>query len=693
MADNMDLGKLYVHLKADVTSFMASMTVVKRGITSVTGHMHSLSNAIKMKVILPLTILSGVSVKAFASFDDAMTKSLAIMSDVSPKMQDHMKRTALALSRDGVQSAKELADSYFFLASAGLTAAQSVAALPAVMSFATAGAFDMSLATDLATDAQTALGMSCKDSTQNMENLVRITDILVGANTIANASTQQFAEALMADAGPSAKQMGISLEETVAVLGAYANQGKKGAAGGNLFGRMLRLTLKSVRENATEWQRLGISVYDAYGNILPMGTMISNISRAFEGLSPKQKVARLEMLGFAALAQKSILPLLGLGDVITEYTARLKDMEGITKRTADKQLKSFSSQMRILWNNIKDVAIAIGARLAPSLEQMGMWFRENQAVIKDWAIYFADRIVFVGEIIGGFFTEFQGGFWNGFIVLKEAIISMMEATGKAAIDIALRTGKGVLEGFKAGIMGGGTREDWDEAEKIYEEREGHKPPKRAWNRRTSEGFETLGTYKRFYEEETPIGVVQDEGVEKIVKELQRNKVLDNVFDGMGEAVKGYYDDALKEISGSSPQMKATIDQAFASLKAKDLARETERDLDTSMEEGGKGTRGLNNDMEDLLDTMTEIQEVSKQGLFEAGSAFVDYSALAGSTKLAPQKEKMLSESEFSSSYGYRESARTGTQGDPYKAAYTELMQQSAETNLILRRIERKGGLG
>ena len=54
-------------------------------------------------------------------------------------------------------SAKQAAEAYFYLASAGKTAAQSVALMPTVAKFATAGNFELALATDLLTDAQSAL--------------------------------------------------------------------------------------------------------------------------------------------------------------------------------------------------------------------------------------------------------------------------------------------------------------------------------------------------------------------------------------------------------------------------------------------------------------------------------------------------------------------------------------------------------
>ncbi len=152
------------------------------------------------------------------AFQVAMTNSLAIMGNVSQAMREDMVTAAQAVAMQTRFSAKEAAEAYFFLASAGLDAAQSIGALPTVAKFAQAGNFDLALATDLLTDAQSALGLSVKDVTKNMKNMARVGDVLVKANTLANATVEQFSEALTTKAGAALRNLGKDVEEGVAVL-------------------------------------------------------------------------------------------------------------------------------------------------------------------------------------------------------------------------------------------------------------------------------------------------------------------------------------------------------------------------------------------------------------------------------------------------------------------------------------------
>eukprot|EP01050_Picozoa_sp_SAG11_P025964 SAG11_NODE_6048_length_1400_cov_0.771714_3_plen_204_part_01 len=163
--------------------------------------------AMKIGVVAGAVAMSKALVSAtkeFIAFDDAMNQSLAIMN-ATVEQQEDMGRTARQVALETTFSAKETAESFFFLASAGLDAEQQIEALPQVAKFAQAGMFDMATATDLATDAQSALGLTVSDAQQNLTNLTRVTDVLVKANTLANASVQQFSEALTSKAGSALK--------------------------------------------------------------------------------------------------------------------------------------------------------------------------------------------------------------------------------------------------------------------------------------------------------------------------------------------------------------------------------------------------------------------------------------------------------------------------------------------------------
>ena len=277
-------------------------------------------------------------VKKNEALDRAMNRSLAIMGDVSDVMRKDMTQAAIKVSRETTASAKQAADSYFFLASAGLSAEASLKAMPTVATFAQAGNFDLATATDLLTDSQSALGMASNDASENLQNMIKVGDNLVKANTLANASVQQFSEALTNKAATAAAQLGVSIEETLATLAVFADKGIKGAEAGTAFMIVLRdLTTISLK-NAKAFERAGISVFNAKGEFAGIANVMADMEQALNGLNAKQQTQLLMMLGLPSKSIAYQKALIGTSHKIKELTTEQKNAGGMMKEVADKQM-------------------------------------------------------------------------------------------------------------------------------------------------------------------------------------------------------------------------------------------------------------------------------------------------------------------------------------------------------------------
>lgn len=418
MALGLSMGNLEVHVLAHVDSFKAGIKSAVSTVKMASAQIRSVGYGMTAAITAPLTALGVSAVRTIAEFDDAMTKSLAIMGNVSEDMRKEMEATALQLSTETTTSAKEAAEAYFFLASAGLNAAQSVAALPVVNKFAVAGNFEMAQATDLVTDAQSALGLTVKDTTQNMQNMARVSDVLVKANTLANASVEQFSTALTAKAATAMKSYNIEMEEGVAVLAAYADQGIKAQLAGNTFDRMMRLLIRNVNDNEEAFRRFNIRTKDADGNLVPLADIIEDMTRAFDGMGSTQKAAALELLGFEARSQQAILPLLGLSDNLRRYQKELEDAGGITDIVANRNMKSLAAQFKILQNRVDVMYISFKDELEPSLitvidklSTMVDYVRNLDSTTKKWiavigvaAAALGPLLIMVGLVVPGLAT-------------------------------------------------------------------------------------------------------------------------------------------------------------------------------------------------------------------------------------------------------------------------------------------------
>lgn len=309
----------------------------------------------------------------------------------------------------------------------------------------------MALATDLLTDAQSALGLSVEDVNEDMKNMVRLSDVLVKANTLANATVQQFSESLTNDAGAALKTLNKDVEEGVAVLAAYADQGVKGQVAGSQLGRVIRLLNKSALENAEAHKELNFQVFDGNGKMRNMADIVKNLEQVTEGMSDETRAATLSMLGFEARVQQAILPLIGMSDKIADYERKLRQAGGTTQNVAENQMQSFSARMGVLKNRITAVAIEAGQKLAPILEKMGEklvklieWWskldaetQENIITIAAVAAALGPLLIVIGQVstgLGVLTTAFK-------TVTASAALSKTAFVGLAVTGIALLAAK------------------------------------------------------------------------------------------------------------------------------------------------------------------------------------------------------------------------------------------------------------
>ncbi len=176
------IAKLNIHLGAQTATLrrdfqQAGHSLTRFGKTTLAANKNValLTRSLRSLTAFLAPVAATAALLGFArsaeAFEQSMASSTAIMGDLSDAMRRSLEQTAKQVAFQTKFSAKEASEAYFFLASAGLDAAQAIAALPQVAKFAQAGMFDLSLATDLATDAQSALGLSVADAQQNLANL------------------------------------------------------------------------------------------------------------------------------------------------------------------------------------------------------------------------------------------------------------------------------------------------------------------------------------------------------------------------------------------------------------------------------------------------------------------------------------------------------------------------------------------
>lgn len=449
------------------TAATVAQTKATHGLTAASGGAVAVAGRVGKTAKVGMLGVAGaaaIGVKSYADFDRKMTESLAIMDDISGPMRAKMEKAAREVGKTTTASASEAGQGYFYLASAGWDAQQSLKGMPRVAKFAQAGNFDLATATDLATDAQSALGMAADDAGENLKNLNRVQDVLVKTNTLANATVEQFSESLTSKGGAALKAVGKDIEEGSAVLAAFADQGIKG----RLAGEGLQITMRELQRAAIEkagaFRKAGVAVFDEAGEMRNMGVIIGELEGHLDGMSDKQTKVALGQMGFTEESIKFIQTLQGTSTAIKGYERELRDAAGTTDRVAEKQLKGFSGAWIKVKSHVDDAVLSIGEDLAPSLEEIAdilgskeltgaEKFREVLRVIGDEAERQFARAATAAanagpQVVGNFARGFASAWSNmnpfAKLLTTAAIIRMVG--GKGAV-----TGAGMAIGRLLGV--------------------------------------------------------------------------------------------------------------------------------------------------------------------------------------------------------------------------------------------------
>lgn len=368
------IGDIVATLRMDSTNFTRGAKKAQSSARKTGAAMSVMGKAAKVAGVAMLALAAakavgrafGGIVGAAGDLDRALQKSFAIQK-LTIDQQHAMREAAIAVAGDVSASSSEVAEGFFFLASAGLDAEQQIAALPQVAAFAQAGMFDLATATDLATDAQSAIGLTSTDAAENLAGLKRVTDTLVGANTLANASVEQFSKALTSGAGAAAKDVGMEIEEVVAVLAVFADQGIKGELASSQLSIVLRDLQTKAIQNAAAFADAKIKVFDVNGEFQSMSSIVGNLETRLAGLSDEQRKATLLALGFSDKSVGALQKLLGTSDAIDGYRTKLKGIGGATRDVAANSLTPFDNAANKLAKSWDRLLIKVGTPLVANV--------------------------------------------------------------------------------------------------------------------------------------------------------------------------------------------------------------------------------------------------------------------------------------------------------------------------------------
>ena len=464
-ASGIRLGKVFVEIGADPSKLFGALNRLNKRIGAIGQQMTNFGGkmtAAGVAMAAPLALAS----RQFAAFDDAIRATAAVTGSLGPQgaaalamLNDKARELGATTSFTAVQVANLMTE----LGRAGFNPQEINDMTESVLALARATGTDASLSAGImaATLRQFALGAG---------DASRAADILTYAANSSFNTVERLGESLKF-AGPVAKNLGMSLEDTVAVLGVLGNVGIQGSEAGTAIRRLGVITAGAGKELQTLF---GISNVDAGGNLKPMIDILDEINTVTSQMSVAERTEKMAK-AFGLLGITSANVLAGSADSVRGFRDGMNSIDGLSQSTAKAMDAGLGGSMRIAMSAIEGTALAIGDALAPSLQKaiefvtniagsITEFVKNNQALIvsigQGVAAFIAvgAAITGVGLALSGV-SAVLGIALNPLVLIPTAIglavaglISLGDGMGGLA-SVASQTFGGIYDAITAGDLG------------------------------------------------------------------------------------------------------------------------------------------------------------------------------------------------------------------------------------------------
>lgn len=358
--DSSGFDKAIQSAEKTASSFEKRMESISSKAKSIGDKLSGIGTALTVGVTTPLAVAGKSAVNTAAEFESSMSRTQGALNLTSAEMEE-LKDLAMEMGAQTIFSAADAGDAMNELAKGGLTAADIQAgALKSTMDLAASSGMDMATSANTIVKAMGGFQLSASETGDAV-------NALAGAASASAADVSDISEAL-AQCSASANNAGWSIQDTTAVLGAFADAGIVGSDAGTSLKTMLQ-SLSAPTDKARElMSQLGINIYDSNGHMLDAAGVAQELQTSLAGLGDQQRAQALDTI-FGSDATRAATILMNQGaEGIAKYTKATNDQTAAS-RLANAQLGPLQKSIENMKGSIETASIAIGETMAPYIQK------------------------------------------------------------------------------------------------------------------------------------------------------------------------------------------------------------------------------------------------------------------------------------------------------------------------------------
>lgn len=307
------VGRLHGVLDLDAKGFDAGLAAADISLDGFVSKLRGVEESIRniglgltAGITLPVAAISIASARTAGDFEASMNRVKSALYGIRPDQLSALSDAAQEMGPAVGKSAIEAADGIEMLAKNGLTASQIMdGALEESLKLSALSFSDLGNSADLVTDIMAQFGKSA-------DELSPVVNRIAGALNASKFGFDDYAGAV-AQVGGVAGGLGVSFEDLNVALTATSSLFASGSDAGTSFKTFLLALTPNSKEAGKEMERLGLSFFDASGQMKPMADIAQMLREKLAGLSEEARTDALKTI-FGTDAIRTAIGLMTQGE-------------------------------------------------------------------------------------------------------------------------------------------------------------------------------------------------------------------------------------------------------------------------------------------------------------------------------------------------------------------------------------------
>lgn len=317
-------------------------------------------------------------VHAGADFEQSITNVGAVMGKTRVQIAD-LEKEAMRLGVVTQFSSSEVAEAMEMMAKKGFDSAEILQGIPGVLNAIAASGQGMAEVSTVVGSAIRGFGLEAKSASH-------VADLLAFAAEKTGATITDMGVAL-SNAAPTAKTLGVSIEDTAAAVGLMQKMGIDASTAGTAVATMLAKITKPSKDAAAQMAAMGIKFQDAHKNALPFVDILGQFVKAGDkaGGNMGRMAFFAELVGLRGDKAAIALSDMAKSGDFQKLANGLKTVDGYSEKVAKIRLdttmgswKLFTSTIEVLETKLFNLQ---SGPLRGVIDKTNAWVAANQDLI------------------------------------------------------------------------------------------------------------------------------------------------------------------------------------------------------------------------------------------------------------------------------------------------------------------------